>query len=171
LKSIAFPLVPRARALIYRAVTGGNPSTAIGVLDLTERNGVVTIIGSVDGLSPGPHGFHVHEFGDLGNGCLAAGNHFNPLRSDHGSPVNPPSRRHVGDLGNIMTPANDSTMIDIQDSLIAFTGTRGIVGRAFAIHANVDDLGTGGNEGSRTTGNAGSRLACGIIGYVMPGND
>uniref|UniRef100_A0A0K0DPA1 Superoxide dismutase [Cu-Zn] n=2 Tax=Angiostrongylus cantonensis TaxID=6313 RepID=A0A0K0DPA1_ANGCA len=139
-------------------------------LDLTERRGVVTITGNVSGLPVGPHGFHVHEFGDLGNGCLAAGDHYNPFRVNHGGPKNSRHKRHVGDLGNIVTPATGPTVINIRDSLIAFTGIRGIVGRAFAIHANRDDLGTGGNEGSLTTGNAGARLACGIIGYIAQGN-
>ncbi|KAE9416908.1 hypothetical protein Angca_010310, partial [Angiostrongylus cantonensis] len=160
--------VSKARAIIYQAVAGGNPSTAIGVLDVKQCRGVMTINGTVSGLPPGLHGFHVHEYGDLGNGCLAAGNHYNPFKRNHGGPKSLSSRRHVGDLGSIMTPATGSTPINIRDTLTTFSGIRGIVGRAFVIHANVDDLGNGGNEGSRTTGNAGSRLACGIISFVMP---
>ncbi|KAE9416904.1 hypothetical protein Angca_010303, partial [Angiostrongylus cantonensis] len=158
--------VPQARALMFQAVPGGNPTNLLGVIDITELNGVVTMIGSLTGLPPGPHGFHVHEYGDLGNGCLASGAHFNPYRSDHGGPANPPSSRHVGDLGNIVTPANGPTPINVKDPLMTFTGNRGIIGRAFVIHANPDDLGTAGNDGSRTVGNAGARLACGIIGYI-----
>ncbi|KAE9416910.1 hypothetical protein Angca_010314, partial [Angiostrongylus cantonensis] len=158
--------VPRAVALIFQAVPGSNPTNVIGTLSLTENNGMVTISGSVNGLPPGPHAIHVHEFGDLSNGCLATGAHYNPFRSDHGSQENPPSARHVGDLGNIVTPVSGPTPINIEDSLITFTGRRGIVGRAFVIHERVDDLGRGGDAGSRTVGNAGARLACGVIGYV-----
>ncbi|VDM64790.1 unnamed protein product [Angiostrongylus costaricensis] len=161
--------IPRAVALIFQAVPGGNPTNVVGTLSLTESNGMVTIIGSVNGLPPGPHAIHVHEFGDLGNGCLATGAHYNPFGSDHGSPADPPSARHVGDLGSIMTPASGPTPINIEDSLITFTGRRGVVGRAFVIHERVDDLGRGGDAGSRTVGNAGARLACGVIGYVAPG--
>ncbi|VDM63551.1 unnamed protein product [Angiostrongylus costaricensis] len=162
-----FICLPRASALIFKAVTGGNPTESIGTIDLMELNG---INGSVTGLPPGPHGFHVHEFGSLGNGCLAAGVHFNPFRSDHGGPNDPPSRRHVGDLGNLMTPASGQTPIDIRDSLLTFSGNRGVIGRSFVIHAREDDLGRGGDVGSRTVGNSGARLACGIIGIVMPEN-
>uniref|UniRef100_A0A0K0DPA0 Superoxide dismutase [Cu-Zn] n=1 Tax=Angiostrongylus cantonensis TaxID=6313 RepID=A0A0K0DPA0_ANGCA len=184
--------IPRAVALIFQAVPGSNPTNVIGTLSLTENNGMVTISGSVNGLPPGPHAIHVHEFGDLSNGCLATGAHYNPFRSDHGSQENPPSARHVGDLGNIVTPVrflnfvqhrfcaiidvlqitfkpSGPTPINIEDSLITFTGRRGIVGRAFVIHERVDDLGRGGDAGSRTVGNAGARLACGVIGYVAPG--
>lgn len=96
--------VSKARATIYQAVAGGNPSTAIGVLEVKQCRGVMTINGTVSGLPPGLHGFHVHEYGDLGNGCLAAGNHYNPFKRNHGGPKSLSSRRHVGDLGSIMTP-------------------------------------------------------------------
>lgn len=60
--------------------------------------------GSVTGLKPGLHGFHIHEKGDLGNGCLASGAHFNPHKLMHGAPDD--SNRHVGDLGNINAPVS-----------------------------------------------------------------
>ncbi|VDM71166.1 unnamed protein product [Strongylus vulgaris] len=87
----------KARAVIYRAVPGGNPTTPIGVVDLTQIG--CTLAGTIYGLTPGLHGFHVHEIGNLGNGCLAAGSHFNPANMTHGAPSD--SIRHVGDLGNV----------------------------------------------------------------------
>ncbi|KAJ1355323.1 hypothetical protein KIN20_012668 [Parelaphostrongylus tenuis] len=162
--------VPQARAMIFRAVPGGNPTTVIGSIDLVERNGVVTLTGSINGLPQGPHAIHVHQYGDLGNGCNAAGGHFNPLRAVHGMQLDPPSRRHVGDLGNLMTPAQGPTQVSISDSLMTFVGLRGVIGRALVIHAMIDDLGRGGVPASLTTGNAGGRLACGVIGYIAPSN-
>ncbi|KAJ1348261.1 hypothetical protein KIN20_003519, partial [Parelaphostrongylus tenuis] len=60
------------------------------------------------------------------------------------------------------------TTFFIQDHLITFTGIRGVIGRSFVVHEKMDDLGRGGDDGSLTTGNSGSRVACGIIGYAMP---
>ena len=60
--------------------------------------------GTVAGLKPGAHGFHIHEKGDLGNGCMNAAAHFNPHKMMHGAPDD--SNRHVGDLGNINTPVS-----------------------------------------------------------------
>lgn len=58
--------------------------------------------GSVSGLAAGKHGFHIHEKGDTGNGCLSAGGHYNPHKLSHGAPDD--SNRHIGDLGNIESP-------------------------------------------------------------------
>ncbi|VDM64769.1 unnamed protein product [Angiostrongylus costaricensis] len=159
----------KARAIMFKAIPGGHPTSVIGVIDMTEQNGTVTIIGNLTGLTPGLHGFHAHEFGDLGNGCLAAGAHYNPFAAPHGGPNDPPLRRHVGDLGNILTPRKGPTTFVIQDFLITFTGPRGIVGRSFVVHEQRDDLGRGGDAGSLSTGNSGRRVACGVIGYVMEG--
>lgn len=55
--------------------------------------------------------------------------------------------------------------INITDALISLTpGSNNIVGRSLVVHADPDDLGQGGHELSKTTGNAGGRLACGVIG-------
>lgn len=86
----------------------------------------------------------------------------------HGSPHD--AVRHVGDLGNLMTPATGPTMVDITDAVIDLDedSENNILNRAFVIHAGVDDLGQGGDTESTLTGNAGARLACGIIVEIMP---
>jgi len=130
-----------------------------------QGNGPVTVTGEVTGLKPGLHGFHIHEFGDGTNGCTSAGPHFNPEGKDHGGPDH--EIRHAGDLGNVEANDNGTAKVNIQDAQISLqTGRNNIVGRSLVVHADPDDLGQGGHELSKTTGNAGGRLACGVIGLA-----
>lgn len=62
-----------------------------------------------------------------------------------------------------MADASNSSIVNIEDSVISLNGPLSIVGRGLVVHAGEDDLGTGGDAGSMTTGNAGPRLGCGII--------
>ena len=142
-----------------------------GTVTLTqESEGAPTkVTGSISGLAPGKHGFHVHEFGDTTNGCMSTGAHFNPAGKTHGAPTD--AERHAGDLGNVVAGADGVANIDITDSQIPLAGPNSIVGRAMVIHELEDDLGTGdhsepGTQGktSKTTGNAGGRQACGVVG-------
>merc|ERR1712008_211478 len=99
------------------------------------------------GLEPGKHGFHVHESYHEEN----VGGHFNPHQVNHGEP-GMKNKRHVGDLGNILVSAEDGKManIDILDDVISLdtTAENGIIGKVFVIHADEDDLGLGGDDGS-----------------------
>lgn len=133
--------------------------------DQKDDKSPVVVSGEVSGLSKGLHGFHIHEFGDNTNGCTSAGPHFNPLKQEHGAPD--AAVRHVGDLGNIEATSDGGvTKVNIQDSQISLTGPNGIIGRTLVVHADPDDLGVGGHELSKTTGNAGARIACGVIGLA-----
>ncbi|XP_077997680.1 uncharacterized protein LOC144450815 [Glandiceps talaboti] len=109
------------------------------------------------------HGFHVHEFGDISGGCESTGGHFNPFGVDHGAPN--ASNRHVGDLGNVITDSEGKVRTTTNDRLVKLVGENPVLGRAVVIHEGRDDLGLEDNEGSRTTGNAGSRMACCVIGF------
>ncbi|XP_074663136.1 superoxide dismutase [Cu-Zn]-like [Tubulanus polymorphus] len=125
---------------------------------------LVKVTGSITGLARGKHGFHIHEFGDYSNGCVSAGGHFNPFAKEHGAPED--DMRHVGDLGNVLANDDGVVTIDITDKMIQLVGVNSIIGRSVVVHADVDDLGKGGHELSKTTGNAGGRLACGVIGIA-----
>jgi len=137
-----------------------------GVVHFTQQQdgGAVSVKGEISGLVAGQHGFHIHEFGDNTNGCTSAGAHFNPFGKTHGAPKD--EERHVGDLGNVTAGEDGVAKIDLTDSLISLVGQHSIIGRTAVVHESVDDLGRGGHELSKTTGNAGARLACGVIGLT-----
>ncbi|XP_009366463.1 superoxide dismutase [Cu-Zn] 2-like [Pyrus x bretschneideri] len=130
---------------------------------LQDSNGGPTRIqGRISGLSPGLHGFHIHALGDTSNGCNSTGPHFNPLKKEHGAPSD--KERHAGDLGNVVAGPDGVAEVSLQDWQIPLSGPDSILGRAVVVHADPDDLGKGGHELSKTTGNAGARVGCGIIG-------
>ncbi|CAL8131430.1 unnamed protein product [Orchesella dallaii] len=137
-----------------------------GVIAFTQvhPNDAVFVNGTISGLSPGKHGFHIHQKGDLTQGCASAGGHFNPYMQPHGAPMD--RFRHIGDLGNINADLNGIAKVMIYDSLMSLSGVNSIVGRSVVIHAGEDDLGLGMHQDSKTTGNAGGRLGCGVIGLA-----
>ena len=131
-----------------------------GNITLTQSPGEATIItGQITGLAPGKHGFHIHEFGDFSDGCKSAGGHYNPEGVDHGDL----QKGHVGDLGNVIANNNGVANISITANRVSLLGEQSVIGRAMIIHSDEDDLGKGGDAESLKTGNAGERLACGVI--------
>ena len=129
------------------------------ILFKQQANGPTLIVGKITGLTPGEHGFHIHEFGDLSQGCESAGGHYNPDGVDHGDL----EEGHVGDLGNITADEDGVANISLVAKRVDLTGERSVVGRAVVVHSDEDDLGQGGDAESLKTGNAGDRLACGVI--------
>jgi len=144
-----------------------------GTITLTQTSADECIIDyCIKGLSPGKHGFHIHEKADFSDGCMSAGPHYNPFGKTHGAPGD--EERHVGDLGNIEPDASGVAKGTITDRLVKLEGDRTVIGRSFMVHADPDDLGLGDNSDpvtkppvngkcSKVTGNAGARIACGEI--------
>jgi len=110
-------------------------------------------------LEPGEHGFHIHQFGDMSQGCESMGPHYDPEGVDHGDL----DQGHVGDLGNITADDSGTSTVKIVAERVDLTGEQSVVGRGIVVHADKDDLGKGGDAESLKTGNAGDRLACGVI--------
>ena len=114
------------------------------------------------GLAAGMHGFHIHEKGDCGDAEFKnAGGHFNPANEAHGAPTD--ADHHAGDLGNIEIAADGSGALAISsDMLTVGPGDISVVGRAVILHEKQDDLKT------QPTGDAGGRIACGVIVVSAP---
>lgn len=134
---------------------------AQGTIWFTRRGGEIEITGEITGLSPGVHAFHVHEYGDCSApDAMSTGGHFNPEAKKHGDIHS--KERHVGDLGNIKADGTGKAIVDIRDREIKFSGPHSIIGRGLIVHAAADDFKT------QPTGNAGGRVACGVIGIAKP---
>lgn len=159
-----------------KACDGSTSKTGVcGMVSFTQTDAETTEIEyEVTGLSPGLHGFHIHEKADFSNGCASAGPHYNPFKQTHGGPGS--DIRHVGDLGNIEANADGVAKGKMTDKYIKLFGEYTVVGRSMMIHADPDDLGEGPLEGwpekppppapaqhTKTTGNAGARIGCGVI--------
>lgn len=134
--------------------TEGNKVT--GNVQFIQLDKGIRVVAKIEGLTPGDHGFHVHEFGDCSApDATSAGGHFNPSKNLHASPDDLP--RHVGDLGNIFADADGKATYDRIDFTIKFSGDHSIIGKSVIIHEKKDDF------VSQPTGNAGARVACGVI--------
>lgn len=129
-----------------------------GTVTFTEVDEGVRVVARVQGLSEGEHGFHIHENGDCSAAdASSAGGHFAPEGSPHGRPTDSPSERHTGDLGNLEANAEGVARYERVDTLITLgEGSNSIVDRAVIIHEQPDSFG-------QPAGNAGPRLACGVI--------
>lgn len=137
-------------------------ASAEGLVTFTATEGGVQVTYALGGLTPGAHGFHVHENGDCGPGedgtpGGAAGGHFAPDRDAHGAPSAEPGQRHVGDFGNIEAGADGRASGTFVDPVIAFEGDNSIIERALVVHAEADDL------QSQPSGASGARIGCGVV--------
>jgi superoxide dismutase, Cu-Zn family len=146
------------KAIAHMLPTVG--SDVRGTVTFTQEGREVHVRAEISGLTPGEHGFHIHEYGVWSADGFAAGAHFNPTRAPHAGIQT--ERRHVGDLGNITANANGIATVDIEDTLITLHGADSILGRAVVVHEKADDL------KSQPAGNAGGRLAVGVIGIANP---
>lgn len=127
-----------------------------GIVTFTKVENGIKVVADIEGLTPGKHGFHVHQYGDCSNPKgKSAGGHFNPENVKHAG--HDSAVRHVGDFGNIIADKDGNAHAEFIDNLISFKGKHNIIGRGIVIHGGADDL------TSQPSGNAGPRVGCGSI--------
>ena len=150
--------VPQAVAVLYP--TQGQ--SARGVVTFWQEKGGVRIVAEVTGLKANAkHAIHVHQFGDARDAhAKSAGGHYNPSGAKHGRPE--AAERHAGDLGNLLADSQGNAHYERIDHRVSIAGFRNrILGRSVIVHAGEDQF-TG------ASGNAGPRIAIGVIGIARP---
>ncbi len=132
-------------------------SKAAGTVTFTQKGDKVVVQAKVSGLAPGTHGFHIHEKGDCSSGDgMSAGGHFNPLGKPHSYAT--VEDRHAGDMPMLAADAAGNAVMTAELDVITIgRGATDIIGKAVIVHKDGDDFKT------QPTGNAGARVACGVI--------
>ncbi len=144
------------RATAQLQPTKGNKT--FGEATFEEAGGKVRVVIYVQGLKPGQeHGLHIHEVGDCSSGDgMSTKGHFNPFGKPHAHPGTP--ERHAGDLPALKADKDGRAKVDVMLDLITVAaGPASVIGRGLVVHADPDDYKT------QPTGNAGARIACGVI--------
>lgn len=168
-KFLNFALVPLVAALAACATGyGGGPTAeaglaptkgnaASGMVSFRQEGANVVVDARVSGLTPGAHGFHIHDKGDCSAADgTSAGGHFNPTAKPHGHPEH--ADHHAGDLPQLVADAaGNAALTATLPGLTIGSGAANIVGRGLIVHAAADDFKT------QPTGNSGARVACGVI--------
>lgn len=156
-KQTAAMMPAAAAATATLAATEG--SIVSGDLRFEAIEGGVHVTGRLVRLEPNStHGFHVHETGDCSApDATSAGGHFNPMNTAHGRVGTP--THHVGDTDNVVADADGNAAVDhrLEGATLGDNASTDIVGKAVIVHEGVDDY------TSQPTGDAGARLACGVI--------
>ncbi|CAB1432288.1 unnamed protein product [Pleuronectes platessa] len=122
--------------------------------EVTMQNGTMYAACKLRPINSLPDAVHIHQYGDLGQECKAAGGHYNPRDEHHPN--------HPGDFGNFQPQGGKIHMLMEMEATLF--GGLSVIGRAVVVHEKMDDLGLGGDEGSLLNGNAGRRIGCCVIG-------
>ena len=133
-------------------------SKVTGKVTFSQQGGKVSMKVTVNGLTPGEHAIHLHEKGDCSApDATSAGGHWNPTSEDHGKWGHAPF--HHGDIGNLVADAKGKATLTVESELwtIGDGKPSDVLGHAVIVHAQQDDFTT------QPTGNAGGRVACGVI--------
>ena len=148
-------IAPNGAVCRIRATKGNK---VFGILTLKQKDGHVLVTGRIRNLTPGEHGFHIHQFGDLRSADgKSTGGHFNPDGHKHAGVD--AKERHAGDLGNITADAEGIAKVSIKANGLSLFS---VIGRAFVVHGGQDDL------KSQPSGAAGPRIGTGVIGIAGP---
>ncbi|MBF8149381.1 superoxide dismutase family protein [Winogradskyella sp. F6397] len=149
---------PKKLSITLSPKSGSNVE---GTVNFSDKNGMVTMVGTVTGLEEGKHAIHIHEKADCSaDDGTSSGGHWNPTGQPHGA-WGDEAGYHKGDIGNLEANANGrATITKTTDEWCIGCGdeTKDILGKAIIVHIGEDDLKT------QPTGAAGARIGCaGII--------
>jgi len=158
---LASPALAASGTVKILGTAQGSPVT--GTLKMTDGPKGLSVVGDVNGLTPGLHGFHVHEFGDCSDSGKAAGSHYNPANKPHGNALKDGQEHaHAGDMGNVEANSQGVAHVNVTIPGMALAGGKmNAAGRAVIVHEKADDFG-------QPVGNAGGRVGCGLV--VVTGN-
>ncbi len=140
-------------------IKGTAPDSQIsGQATFKDVDGGLSVEAQLQGVAPGKHGFHIHEFGDCSDHGKAAGSHYNPEGVQHGDLMKEGHEKaHAGDMGNVeIGPDGTGTYQGTLPGITLSGGAQNVGGRAVILHEKEDDF-------SQPTGNAGGRIGCGTI--------
>jgi Cu-Zn family superoxide dismutase len=143
-------------------ISPASASTCHGTVKFQQDGANVKVTADLEGVPPGVHGFHIHEFGDCSApDATSAGSHYDAAGTmHHGKPED--MMKHSGDLGNLTADADGKAHYEITVSGLSISGgSAPILGRGVIVHAKADDFG-------QPVGNAGGRIGCGVIGVMKP---
>ncbi|WP_101050185.1 superoxide dismutase family protein [Macromonas nakdongensis] len=150
---------PTPRPMAHAQLEAKSGSAIQGRVTFAPHGEVTVVEAHIGGLTPGEHGFHVHEGGDCSApDATSAKGHFNPAGKMHGHHHHHPMERHAGDLPNLVANAQGQAHYRAEvKGLVLKAGPEGILERSVVIHADPDDY------KSQPAGNSGKRVACGVI--------
>ena len=153
--------IDRLATVTVQPTAGNEASGMVAFIQADADQPGILVTGKFINLSPGLHGFHLHEIGNCTTpDGSSAGAHLNPTgvqHAGHGAAV-----RHLGDFGNLSAEEDGTATIDFTDDQLEFVGMNSFIGKAFIVHADEDDLTT------QPSGNSGARIACGVIENRQP---
>jgi len=131
----------------------------VGKVELTDTPSGVLMRLTLDGVPPGDHAFHVHAVGKCEPPDFkSAGPHFNPDETKHG--LMNPEGPHSGDMPNLHAPDSGKLTVEVFNEMVTLDAEQALLdddGSAIVVHAVADDYTTD------PAGNAGDRIACGVV--------
>jgi Cu-Zn family superoxide dismutase len=140
----------------------------IGFVKLSKQGRKVIVRGEVSGLTPGFHGFHVHSVGQCVAPFTSAGGHYNPGGTGHGA--------HAGDMPSLLVLADGTAQAQFASDRFAIDELFDADGSAIIVHAAADNFANiptryqsttegvfGPDSATLGTGDAGARVACGVV--------
>ena len=147
------PPLPKEAVAVLVPMSG---SHVTGTVLLAQEGKAVHVTGTIRGLTPGLHGFHIHAFGDLRDPKgMSVGGHYDHNGHKHGGPES--HEHHAGDLGNVKAGQDGTAKVNVH---VPNLKLHFIVGRSLVVHADPDDL------KSQPSGNSGARVGVGVIGLA-----